>query len=120
MKFWSFMASKTVQKETSTNKVEFVITRVLETRNNFIKRLLSDEFFSNYLQAQFGVTALSQVRQEFLKRALKEHLNSPLDLVHYSSLIKDLRASDSSFDAPIESPLFDLELLPVFKKYISI
>lgn len=114
------MSSKPAQKDTSINSVEFVITQILESRNIFIKRLLSEETLLNYLHTQFGIPALSPVRKEFLKRALKEHLNSPLDLVHYSPLIKELRMSASKISMPIESPLFDLDLSPVFKKYISI
>lgn len=120
MKFWSFMSNKPAQKEISPHNAEFVITRILESRNSFIKHLLVDEALLSYLRTQFGVATLSHVRREFLKRALKEHLNSPLDLVHYSSLIKELRTSTSNnIEDPISSNLFDMDLLPILKTYIS-
>jgi hypothetical protein len=51
-----------------------------------------------------------------MKRDLQELKSSPLDLVHYSSLINEIKKTGDSGIAE-KSPLFVEELKQIFKKY---
>jgi hypothetical protein len=67
------------------------------------------------LETYFDVLALSAIKVEFLKRNLRELKDTPLDLVHYSSLIKQLKEVNmTTIDG--DHPLFIQELKLTFQK----
>lgn len=84
-------------------------------RDSHLKELLNDSKLMNFLEAQYDVFQISSVRKEFLKRDLTDLKNTPLDLVHYASLIRDLK--DGTTTTPTDHPLFLEELRIIFKKY---
>ncbi len=68
-----------------------------------------------FLETQYDVFQISSVRKEFLKRDLTELKDSPLDRVHYASLIKDIKENGKvTLD---NQPLFIEELKGIFRKY---
>lgn len=70
----------------------------------------------SFLEAHFNTLAISPVKQEFLKRDLHELLKSSLDLVHYSSLIKEI-IEIGNLGSREGHPLFHYELKVIFNKY---
>ena len=84
-------------------------------RDERLKELLNDTRLMDFLEAQYDIFQISSVRKEFLKRDLIDLKNTPLDLVHYAALIRDMKDGTA---APVaDHPLFLEELRNIFKKY---
>lgn len=103
-------------QETFNLSVEKVIDLIRQLRNELVKEFLIDENLKGYFQKEYN-RQLSQIKTEFLKRDLKELLISPVDLSHYSSLIKQIRESNSASLAEGNQELFYKEIESIFKKY---
>ncbi len=96
--------------------IEKIVESIRNERNKTIEEFLKNETsLMSFLQKHYQTVAISKVKLEFLKRDLKELYNSSLDLVHFSSLIKELKGANLE-NAVHEHPLFDSELELVFKK----
>lgn len=104
-----------VQRETRLS-VDRIIELVRQVRNGLIQDFLSEETARNYFRQQYD-KELSQVRAEFLKRDLRELMASPVDLSHYSSLIKLMQETNSAGLTSTNQELFYRELETIFKKY---
>lgn len=106
-----------MQQSTSAlqNSVDQCIESIRAHRDEHLKDLLNDSGLMNFLEAQYDVFQISNVRKEFLKRDLQDLKNTPLDLVHYASLIRDLK--DGTATSLSEHPLFREELRHIFQKY---
>lgn len=96
--------------------VEKAIDLVRQVRNDLIKDFLLRDNIQTYFAEHYNKT-LSPIRLEFLIRDLKELLISPVDLVHYSSLIKDTREINSADLSKGNTELFYKELDMLFNKY---
>lgn len=96
--------------------VEKIIDLIREVRNALVKDLLVDANLRSYFISLYN-RELTPVKMEFLKRDLKELLISPVDLIHYASLIKQIRESNSASLAEGNQELFYQELEAIFKKY---
>ncbi len=96
--------------------VDKIIDLIRIHRNAIITGFLIDENLLDYFKNQYDLK-LSPRKKEFLKKDLKHLLISPVDLVHYSGLIKEMHESaKSSLDAKSEEFIY-LELQIIFKKY---
>jgi hypothetical protein len=96
--------------------VEKVIDLVRQVRNDLIKDFLVNDNAEKYFVQQYQ-KPLSRIKLEFLMRDLRELLISPVDLVHYSSLIKDIRETNSANLSSGNNQLFYKELELIFGKY---
>lgn len=96
--------------------VEKIIDRVRQLRNDLIKEFLVDQNLQAYFLQQYK-KELSPVKIEFCKKDLKELLISPVDLTHYSSLIKKIKESSSVDSMDDDMTLFYKDLNTIFKKY---
>lgn len=105
--------------EVPPHSLDEIINFIYNKRNSLISGLLSDPSLMSYVKSHFHITTISPVRLEFLKRELKQQRDSPLDLVHYSSLIKELKIQWRE-NLPDDHPMFEQELMSIFKKYLSI
>jgi hypothetical protein len=103
-------------QETINLSVEKVIDLIRQLRNELIKDFLGNDNARAYFQKEYQ-RDISAVKLEFLKRDLKELLISPVDLSHYSSLIKQIRESNSASLAEGNQELFYKEIETIFKKY---
>lgn len=103
-------------QDAATLSVEKVIDLIRQLRNDLVKEFLNDDALRSYFQKEFNKD-ISAVKLEFLKRDLKELLISPVDLSHYSSLIKQIRESNSASLAEGNQDLFYREIDSIFKKY---
>lgn len=98
---------------------EWIIDQVRSSRNELIKSYLRDEAIVLYFREHYSIEQLRPVKVEFLKRDLRSFLISPVDLVHYSSLIKEVKESQdiSKINTPVFQKLFTDELNAIFQKY---
>jgi len=96
--------------------IDAIILAIHATRNEKISEALNDSNLSGLLETEYGIFKISTVKKEFLKRDLIELRNTTLDLVHYASLIKELKDANTITPDPLH-PLFLKQLQLVFNKY---
>jgi hypothetical protein len=103
-------------KDSISLPVETVISTVRDLRNGIIVSFLIDENLLAYFKSEYNKD-LSAVKKEFLKKDLHELLISPVDLVHYSGLIREIKESNNAAVMSKHDALFYQELEAIFKKY---
>jgi hypothetical protein len=96
--------------------VEKIIDLVRGVRNDLIKDFLDKKNVELYFNEQYS-TSISAIKVEFLIRDLKELLISPVDLVHYAALIKEIKENNSAGLSNGSKDLFYKELEIIFDKY---
>jgi hypothetical protein len=113
------LQQKTDKSETQIEKlsVEKVIELVRQVRNDLVKDFLINDNAQNYFASHYN-KPLSKIKLEFLRRDLSELLISPVDLVHYSSLIKEIGATNSANLSKGNNELFYREIELLFDKYV--
>lgn len=101
----------------ATLSTESIITYLHMLRNQRLLELSRhDDALMDLLEDLYNTIAISAVKREFMKRDLQELRSSSLDLVHYSSLITEIKKGGDASIAE-RSPLFVEELKQIFKKY---
>lgn len=96
--------------------IDAIVGLIRDHRNAVIKGFLLNENLLEYFKHHYN-RDLSPIKIEFLKKDLKQFLISPVDLVHYSGLIKEIRETNrTSLDAKGEHLIYG-ELEIIFKKY---
>lgn len=86
-------------------------------RDSRIHELLQNEHrFDEFLEKHCDVIAISPTRKEFLKKDLVTLKASRLDLVHYSVLLQESKASGTVKPEAMDA-LFILEFQLLFDKY---
>lgn len=96
--------------------MEKIIDLIRHVRNGLVKELLANDNAQNYFIAQYQ-KPISKIKLEFLKRDLSEFLIYPVDLVHYSGLIREIREDNSARLSEKNDKLFFKEIDLVFNKY---
>jgi hypothetical protein len=111
------MENSQPDKTTSVLSTELIIEHLKSIRDNTLNILLkNDDALMAFLEKHFDTIAISPVKREFLKRDLVELKNSSLDLVHYSSLIKETKEKGGMMITE-EHHLFSQELRVICEKY---
>lgn len=111
------MENSQSDKTTSVLSTELIIEHLKSIRDTTVIGLLkNDDILMAFLEKHFDTIAISPVKREFLKRDLVELKNSSLDLVHYSSLIKEIKEK-GGMKVTEEHPLFSQELRVICEKY---
>lgn len=101
----------------ATLSTESIITYLHKLRNQRLLELSKhDDALMDLLEDLYNTVAISAVKREFMKRDLQELRSSSLNLVHYSSLITEIKNSGNP-ELAETSPLFAEEMKQVFKKY---
>jgi hypothetical protein len=77
---------------------------------------LFDENLLSHFTSEYK-KQLTPVKKEFLKKDLQELLIAPVDLVHYSRLIREIKESNSVSLTTKNDELFYQELERIFRKY---
>jgi hypothetical protein len=96
--------------------VEKIIDLVRVVRNDLIKDFLYRKNIELYFNEHYN-KSISAIKAEFLIRDLKELLISPVDLVHYAALIKEIRENNTASMSNGHKDLFYKELEVIFDKY---
>ena len=94
-----------------------IIDLIGGVRKDLIEEFLHDDQLSNYYKEQFK-KEITDVKKKFLKRELTELLVTPIDLVHYSKLIKEIKETNKASIVKQNIAIFYQELLTVFNKYV--
>lgn len=111
------MENSQPDKTASVISTELIIENLKSIRDTTVISLLkNDDALMAFLEEHFDTIAISPVKQEFLKRELVELKNSSLDLVHYSSLIKEIKEKGYMM-VNKDLPLFNQELKLICEKY---
>ncbi len=111
------MENSQPDKTISVISTELIIEHLKSIRDTTVISLLkNDDALMAFLEEHFDTIAISPVKQEFLKRELVELKNSSLDLVHYSSLIKEIKEKGYMM-VNKDLPLFNQELKLICEKY---
>jgi hypothetical protein len=97
---------------------ESILDLVRKLRNDLIKDFLDERFLKQYLDEHFRVRDLSNIKIEFIKKDLKELLISPVNVIHYETLINHIKHTDSAALTETNEKLFYRELEILFKKYL--
>lgn len=104
---------KTSQKVSDENRIDLI--RGL--RNELIKHFLEDQKLLAYFTKHFKYK-LTAIRIEFIKKELQDLLLSPVDLVHYSTLLMEMKHAGTASLIEKNEDLFYEELNTIFKKYV--
>ncbi len=96
--------------------VEKVIDLVRTSRNNIIRDFLIDFNLKNRFTQLYN-KELSLVKMEFLKRDLRDLLIAPVDLIHYATVIKQIRETNITTVETVDQSLATQEIESIFKKY---
>jgi hypothetical protein len=98
----------------ATWNTDRIIEDIQTRRVTLIKELSVDQQLDSYLVEMYEGQKLSPVKSEFLKRDLKQLSESSLDLVHYATLIRKAKESESWPNPPVHA-----EIRQVVVKYIA-
>src|SRR5688572_15996012 len=106
-------AVKTSQKVSDENRIDLI----RELRNELIRHFLDEKNLLAYFKKHFKYK-LTAIRIEFIKKELQDLLLSPVDLVHYSTLLMEMKHAGTASLTSKNEDLFYEELEEIFKKYI--
>ena len=109
--------NRTTEK-TESISMDQIIASIRDVRDRQIDELTKDSVLMAFLEHYYDTLVISNVKKEFLLKDLRELRNSSLDLVHYSSLIKQATGLKTLF-VDRNNKLFFLELERLFDKYVS-
>jgi hypothetical protein len=96
--------------------MEKIIDLVREARNSLVKTFLADHYLKKYFLETYN-KQLSAVKVEFIKRELNELLISPVDLTHYSPLIKEIKEKNDASIVTRQEALYIEQINEILKKY---
>jgi hypothetical protein len=96
--------------------VEKIIDLIRTVRNDLAKDFLIDDVLNKYYEEKYG-KPLSAVKREFFKRDLRELLISPVDLVHYSKLITQIKETGTASITRTNSNFFYRDIERVISRY---
>lgn len=94
-----------------------IINLIVQLRNELIIEFLDEQKLNAYFLESYN-KQLSKVRREFLFKELKDLSKTPLDLVRYSGLIRQIKETNSAKLTEGMDSIFYSELEEIFKRYI--
>ncbi len=107
------MIESTQFEKLSTEKI---IELIKKMRDDLINHFFIVDNLESYFKSKYE-KPLSDIKREFLLRDLKALMTSPVDLVHYATLIKEIKQGSSSNPVNAKDELFYKELELIFDKY---
>lgn len=97
---------------------EYRIDLIRKLRNELIKYFLEDSNLRSYFKKRFKYQP-NALRMVFIKKELQDLLISPVDLVHYASLLIEMKQVGTASVTIKNEELFYEELDSIFSKYLS-
>lgn len=112
------MPNKITGKQVEEISIEQIISAVRDARDLQIEELMKGPVLIAFLEHYYDTFVISAVKKAFLLKDLTELKHSSLNLLHYSSLITQMKESKSS-EVSLGHKLFLNELKTMFDKYVS-
>ncbi len=97
---------------------ENIIGLIRKLRNDLINDFLDDQHLKEYILRNFNNQVMPPIKVELLKQDLKRLLSTPVDVAHYSSLIKLIQETDTASLSEGNEQLFYSEVENVIKDYV--
>lgn len=92
---------------------------LIATRSAIIEPMLSDVVrLRIYLQNKLSVRRVSDTKLEFVRRGMRALADSPIDLVHYSDVIMDLKRRNSLTINEEQHRLFHIEIKRAVENFL--
>src|SRR6267154_5111817 len=98
--------------------MEQIIVAIRTVRDLQIEELMKEPVLMAFLEHYYDTFVISPVKKAFLLKDLTELKHSSLNLVHYSSLITQMKELKTS-EVNAGNKLFLIELKALFEKYVS-
>jgi len=95
-----------------------IIGAVRTARDLQIEELMKEPVLMTFLEHYYDTFVISAVKKAFLLKDLTELKHSSLNLVHYSSLITQMKELKTP-EVNAGHKLFLIELKTLFEKYVS-
>ena len=96
--------------------VDYRIDLIRKFRNELAIYFLEEKNLQFYFKEHFKLK-LNTIRIEFIKKELYELLHSSVDLVHYATLLIEMKQAGTASLAGKNEDLFYDELNVIFRKY---
>lgn len=97
---------------------ENIIGLIRKLRNDLIKDFLDDQHLKEYILRNFNNQVMPPIKLELLKQDLKRLLSTPVDVAHYSGLMKLIQETDTASLSEGNEQLFYSEVENVIKDYV--
>lgn len=97
---------------------ENIIELIRKLRNDLIQDFLDERYMKQYVLDQYNIKELTFIKIEFVKQALKRLLESPVNVIHYGSLVNLIRETDTASLSKGNEQLFYAEIENVLKDYL--
>jgi hypothetical protein len=112
------MENKITSEQVGEVSMEQIIVAIRSARDLQIEELIKDPVLMSFLEHYYDMFVISPVKKAFLIKDLTELKHSALNLVHYSSLITQMKELKTR-EVNASHKLFLIELKALFEKYIS-
>jgi hypothetical protein len=112
------MQNTTTGEQLGEISMEQVIGAIRTARDLQIEELVKEEVLMAFLEHYYDTFVISAVKKAFLLKDLNELKHSSLNLVHYSSLITQMKEL-KTLEVNASHKLFLIELKALFEKYFS-
>lgn len=124
-RLWGFLFHNycsLMNENTNTSSVlkisdEHRIDIIRKLRNDLAKDFLEEQNLISYFKEHYNRNELNLIRIEFIKKELRDLLIAPVDLVHYASLIIEMKQAGTASLTGKNGNLFYEELDKIFRKY---
>jgi hypothetical protein len=95
-----------------------IIDLIRKLRNDLIKDFLDERYMKEYVSERYNIRELAAIRIEFIKQDLKSLLITPVDVLHYKSLIQLIRETDTASLSKGNESLFFNEIDVILKRHL--
>jgi hypothetical protein len=112
------MQNKTTGQQLAEVSMEQIIAAVRTARDMQIEELMKEPVLMTFLEHYYDTFVISAIKKAFLLKDLAELKHSSLNLVHYSSLITQMK-EQKTLEVHVSHKLFLNELKELFDKHIS-
>ncbi|MBX2956209.1 MAG: hypothetical protein KF846_08630 [Cyclobacteriaceae bacterium] len=113
------LSLRTMIENQPTEKLSYTqrIDHIRTLRNSLIKDFLDEANLIRYFAEQYRHMHLNTRKLEFIKKELRELLDAPVDLVHYASLLLEMKQEGTASITASHHKLFYDELEKIFSRY---
>jgi hypothetical protein len=99
---------------------ELIVERIRSNRNDIVKDFLDERNIRSYYADRYHLNDIESPKVHAIKSDLKELLDTPVDTVHYNSLIQQMKQAGmvSLDNVDINPDLYLKEIQKIFLKHM--